>query len=173
MSVIAKGFKIGSITLSEDYCMTATEMKALGSASGYPDVFPIWCTTDNKLYIYYKETDGTANIVDASTTTASTKAAYCKPTYDSATNTLSWTIEEVTGTAPDSMVLSGLNGKSAYEEWVAQGNTGTEADFLNSLKMTASNLSDSDITTLKSKLGITDALTEISTILNDINGTNG
>lgn len=31
---------------------------------------------------------------------------------------------------------SATNGKSAYEIWLTQGNTGTETDFLNSLKGT-------------------------------------
>jgi hypothetical protein len=41
--------------------------------------------------------------------------------------------------------IQGLPGKSAYQIWLAQGNTGTEADFLASLKANVRSISNADI----------------------------
>ena len=51
--------------------------------------------------------------------------------FDLVGNTLSLTLEDG-GTK--SIDLSPLAGKSAYEQWIEDGNSGSEADFLNSLK---------------------------------------
>ena len=42
----------------------------------------------------------------------------------------------LTGLNLPPLKLEGQNGKSAYEIWLEEGNTGTKDDFLNSLKGT-------------------------------------
>lgn len=169
MSVIADGFEIGNITLASKYCMTKTEMEALGSASGYPDVFPVWCTTDDKLYVYYKKTDGTANIASVSDITSSSTAAVWYPSIDTSTNIITWTLQPATATAPTAVTLTGAKGDSAYTTWLGLGNTGTEQDFINSLKGDFSTITDTDVATLKTKLGLDTALTEINALLTELN----
>ena len=62
MSIIAEGFNIGNMNLSSKYCLTREEIEKIGEGEGYPDVFPIWCTDEDALYIFYRTTDGVPNI---------------------------------------------------------------------------------------------------------------
>lgn len=43
----------------------------------------------------------------------------------------------------------GVNGKDAYQSWLDLGNTGTEQDFINSLKVTSGGMSDDERNTLE------------------------
>lgn len=173
MSVITDGFKIGSITLSSKYCKTKAEITALASAtdlSSYPDVFPIWCTDDDSLYIMYKSTNGTATITNIDDVAASTSVMIYYPTLNTTTNVLSWALKELQGTTtPDPVTLVGKQGASAYDVWVARGNTGTEDDFLASLRWKFDELTDTELTTLKTSLGLDTALTTMNTLIDKIN----
>ena len=62
-------------------------------------------------------------------------------------------------------IIAGNDGKSAYEIWLEQGNTGTEQDFLNSLK--GEDGSSFDLTPLTEKIDQNTAdIAEINTKIN-------
>ena len=177
MSVIANGIKFGNISIDQNYTMTKLEMQNLGDAEGYPDIFPIWCSDEKQLYIYYKTTDGVPNIANYTDITATGEHTILFPTINQATNEISWEIKELTDEVPDPVTLVGLNGedgadgKSAYDIWLENGNVGTEQDFLNSLKPDLTNLSDAQISAFKSALGIDtieSTLSNISDILDEL-----
>lgn len=173
MSVISNGFKFGNITIDKNYTMTRAEMETLGDAEGYPDVFPIWCTDDNSLYIFYKDTNGVANIANSNKIINSGIQMLLYPIIDSETNELSWELREVNGDIPESVILEGNRGKSTYEIWLEQGNDGTEQDFLNSQIPDMNNLSETQISNLKTALGINeieDMITSLNDQLNQILG---
>lgn len=172
MSVIAEGFKIGNLTLSKKYTMTKTEMESIGAGEEYPDIFPIWCTDDNCLYIFYKTTDGTANIADINSLVKSDTAVVLYPTVNEETSELSWEFKTIDSEVPNPVVLKGTAGKSAYETWLELGNTGTEQEFINSLKGDFSTMTDSDIEKLKVALGfdkLEQTITDINNLIDEIN----
>jgi hypothetical protein len=171
MSMISDGFKIGSVAIAKKYTMTKAEMGALGDGTGYPDVFPIWCTDDDSLYIFYRTVDGVAKIASASNIGTSATVPVLYPTINTSTYTISWSVKSLTDAVPDPVVLKSAPGDSAYDVWKAQGNTGTEQDFLNSI-FNPSLLTDTSVATLKTKLGLDTLETEladINTLLAKIN----
>src|SRR5574343_502247 len=153
MSMIADGFKIGSITIAKKYVMTKAEMEALGDGTGYPDVFPIWCTDDDCLYIFYRTTSNVANIVNYNNIGTSATVPVLYPSIDTSTYTISWSVKSLTDAVPDPVVLKSAPGDSAYATWKSLGNTGTEQDFMNSI-FNPSLLTDASVATLKTKLGL-------------------
>ena len=173
MSVIAEGFKIGNLTLSKKYTMTRLEMENIGAGEDYPDIFPIWCTDDNCLYIFYKTaTDGTANIANINSLIESKTAVVLYPIINEETSELSWEFKTIDSNVPDPVILKGQEGKSAYQTWLELGNIGTEQDFINSLKGDFSTMTESDIESLKVALGfdkLEQAITDINTLLDEIN----
>lgn len=169
MSVIANGLKFGNISIDKKYVMTRSEMETLGDATEYPDIFPIWCTDDNSLYIFYKTTDGTPNIKNFNQLTNTGVQMVVYPTIDEATNELSWSLKEVNGEVPDPVILKGNDGDSAYDVWLSLGNTGTKEDFLQSLVPDLNNLTEAQITNLKNVLGITQIENTISDMNDSLN----
>ena len=172
MSVIAEGFKIGNLTLSKKYTMTKLEMESIGAGEDYPDVFPIWCTDDNCLYIFYKTTDDKANIANINSLVPSDTAVVLYPTVNEETSELSWEFKTIDSTVPDPVVLKGKAGDSSYQTWLNLGNVGTEQDFINSLKGDFSTMTDSDIDKLKVALGfdkLEQTIVDINTLLDEIN----
>ena len=172
MSIIAEGFKIGNLTLSKKHTMTRLEMESIGAGDDYPDVFPIWCTDDNCLYIFYKTTNGTANIANINSLVESDTTVVLYPTVNEETSELSWEFKTIDSQVPDPVVLKGQAGKSAYQIWLELGNIGTEQDFINSLKGDFSTMTESDIESLKVALGfdkLEQTITDINTLLDEIN----
>lgn len=166
MSVLSEGFKFGNITINKDYIKTKSEIETLGDAEGYPDVFPIWCIDEETLYIFYRSTNGTANVVNYNNIINSSIKAVMYPIINPDTNEISWEIRELTSDVPDPVILTGNPGKSAYEVWLELGNTGTETDFFNSLCPDFSTISTDQVNVLKERLGLTDLEAAI-TSMND------
>ena len=52
-----------------------------------------------------------------------------------------------------SIIVRGIDGKSAYEIWLEQGNTGTEQDFLDGLSFTYEDFTDEQIWDLRGPQG--------------------
>lgn len=172
MSVISDGFKLGNIVLAKKYTMTRTEMETIGEGTGFPDVFPIWCTDDNCLYIFYKTIDGTANIANYNDLIPSESAVCLYPTINPETSEISWEFKTLTDQVPDPVTLQGAPGKSSYQTWLDLGNTGTEQEFIDSLRGNFSDITDADIAVLKTKLGfdtLEATIADINTLLDDIN----
>lgn len=177
MGVIAQGIKFGSLTIDKRYIMTTTEMEHIGDAEGYPDVFPIWCTDDNKVYMYYKSDSetGQAKIVDIETIINPTGVVVLYPTVTES-GTISWQYREMDGTVPETVTITPQKGDSAYQTWLDLGNTGTEADFIASLKGDVSDITEEDVAYLKEALGINEIerqITAMSALLDVINGETG
>ena len=186
MSVIAEGFNIGNINLSSKYCMTQAQIDAIGEGEGYPDVFPIWNVDNEKLYIFYRTTEGVPNICRIDEVPGSIEVPVLYPTIDPETNILTWEIRELTSEVPDPVTLMGgqdgkdgedgapgANGKSAYEIWLELGNEGTEDDFIDSLKgekgdtgdaTDISSWTDAQVRQLKERMGIPEILDAIDNL---------
>ena len=130
MSLLSNAFKLGTITIDKDYCMTADEMKNIDT-SLYPKIFPIWCTTDSCLYMMYKQDDGTAKLESLADMQWTDNPAILYPTIK-ANGNLTWELKYLS--ANEEIPEVNVVGKSAYEIWKDLGNEGTEADFIASLK---------------------------------------
>lgn len=172
MSIISEGFKFGNIVISKKYTMTRTEMETIGEGTDYPDIFPIWCTDDNCLYIFYKTTNGQANIANIDSLVKSDNAVCLFPTINPDTSEISWEFKTLTNEVPEPVKLQGVPGDSAYDIWLKVGNTGTEEDFLRSLRGNFLEITPEEIDNLKTVLGldiIESTIVEINTLLDDIN----
>lgn len=170
MSVISKGISFGNMVVNSDYIMTRSQIQGLEDAEGYPELFPIWCSDDNKLYIYYKTENGVPKIAayDEIITDSTNTCFY--PTVDPETNQISWTIRQLTGEVPAPVTLTGEKGDSAYEVWINEGNEGSQSDFLASLVPDMSNLTESQIAGLKTALGLDDIDTALAAINSTLDG---
>ena len=51
-----------------------------------------------------------------------------------------------------SIIVRGIDGKSAYEIWLEQGNTGTEQDFLDSLSFTYEDFTEEQLNAIVAKV---------------------
>ena len=132
MSLLSNSFKLGSISVDKNYCMTADEMKNI-DASLYPAVFPIWCTTDNSLYLMYKDDNGKINIQDLGEMEWTNNPVVLYPTI-TAEGKLTWSLNYLSDEELKDLPETDIKGKSAYEIWKDLGNEGTEADFIAALK---------------------------------------
>ncbi len=171
--IISNAITFGTMVVDNKYVMTMSEIENLGDATGFPDIFPIWCTDNNTIYIFFKTTDGNRIATLESLVATSDKAVWY-PLVDGATNVISWEPRVLSNVAPDPVTLTGFNGKSAYQIWLDLGNDGSEQDFIDSLKPDISSLSDEQIEVLKQKLGleeIEDAIININAALNELIGT--
>ena len=130
MSLLSNTFKLGTITLDKNYCMTAEEMKNM-DASLYPKVFPIWCTTDNCLYIMYKQNDGSVRTENLKEMDWTDNPAVLYPVID-VTGKLTWQLKYLS--SEEEIPEVNIFGKSAYEIWKDLGNEGTEEDFIEAIK---------------------------------------
>lgn len=167
MSVITNGIRIGTFTLKKEYIKTTAEIQNLGEAVGYPDVFPILNSDDGKFYLFYKTEDGKVNVTDFEKVTQSMEAPVMYPVVDGDTNEIKWEIRTLTNEVPEPVILKaekGDTGKSAYQTWLDLGNAGSEQDFINSCMPDMSNLSETQIESLKTVLGLKDLEDSIATI---------
>lgn len=170
--IISNAVKFGTIAMDPKYCKTWEEIQNMGEAEEYPTIFPMWCTTNNTIYIFCKTDDGNV-VADLESLVATTDKAVWYPTVNPSTNMISWDARILSTDAPAPVTLNGNDGKSAYEIWLEQGHSGTEQDFLDSLVPDLTNLTPAQVTALKDQLGISDlesALEDINQSLADIIG---
>lgn len=165
-NIITNAIKFGTIVMDPKYVKTLEEIEHMGEATGYPDIFPMWCTTNNTIYIMCKTDDGNY-IATLESMVATTDKAVWYPIVNPATNLISWEARILSTDAPPAVTLSGFNGKSAYQIWLDQGNTGTEQDFLNSLVPDLNYLTPTQISNLKYQLGINDIEAALDSINNN------
>lgn len=168
MSVISNAFKIGNLSIDKRYTLSKAEIESLGDAAGYPDVFPIWCKDTNELYVFYRTTDGVPNVANFNKLVNTGVQLIVYPNINKDTSEISWEIKEIDGTVPEPVTLVGKQGKSAYETWKELGNTGTKQDFINNL-IDLTNLTNEQVDSLKTVLGINDINTKLDEINNKLN----
>lgn len=171
--IISNAITFGTMVVDTKYVMTMEEIEHLGDATGFPDIFPIWCTTNNTIYIFFKTTDGN-RIATLNSLVATSDKAVWYPLVDGETNIISWEPRILSDVAPDPVTLTGFNGKSAYQIWLDLGNTGSEQDFIDSLQPSITDMTDEQIAELKVKLGLDDiesTLASLNTMLNNLIGT--
>ena len=169
--IISNAVKFGSIVMDPKYVKTWDQIQHMGDATEYPTIFPMWCTTDDTLYIFCKTDDGNV-VASLQSLVATTDKAVWYPIIDSS-NKITWEARVLSTDAPQPVTLTGLDGKSAYQIWLEQGHSGTEQDFLNSLVPDLTHLNNIQIAALREQLGINDlenALVNINQALADIIG---
>ena len=142
--IISNAITFGTMVVDTKYVMTMDEIEHIGEATGYPDIFPIWCTDNNTIYIFFKTTDGN-RIATLDSLVATSDKAVWYPLVNGQTNVISWEPRILSNVAPEPVTLTGFNGKSAYQIWLDQGNVGSEQDFLDSLQPEISDMSDEQI----------------------------
>ena len=163
--IISNAITFGTMVVDTKYVMTMDEIEHIGEATGYPDIFPIWCTDNNTIYIFFKTTDGN-RIATLDSLVATSDKAVWYPLVNGQTNVISWEPRILSNVAPEPVTLTGFNGKSAYQIWLDQGNVGSEQDFLD--------MSDEQIEELKQRLGLVEmeqALENLNAALYEIIGT--
>lgn len=171
--IISNAITFGTMVVDTKYVMTMDEIEHIGEATGYPDIFPIWCTDNNTIYIFFKTTDGN-RIATLDSLVATSDKAVWYPLVNGQTNVISWEPRILSNVAPEPVTLTGFNGKSAYQIWLDQGNVGSEQDFLDSLQPEISDMSDEQIEELKQRLGLVEmeqALENLNAALYEIIGT--
>ena len=129
MSLLSNSFKFGKITIDKNYCMTNDEIKNI-DPSLYPNVFPIWNTDDNCLYMMYKQDNGEIRLSSLKNMEWTDNPAILYPTISN--GILTWELRYLS--ASEEIPEVNITGKSAYEVWKDLGNEGSEEDFINSLK---------------------------------------
>lgn len=155
MGILNNGFKFGSIKIDPRFAMSRNDMQQLNeNAEEYPDLFPIWCTDDNALYIFYKDDNGVPRISNFNNLVTTTEKVVFYPIIDVETNEISWEPRTLTDEIPQPVVLSGRPGPSAYEVWLEEGHEGSKQDFFNSFIPDLNALSPEQITRFKEQLGI-------------------
>lgn len=171
--IISNAITFGTMVVDTKYVMTMDEIEHIGEATGYPDIFPIWCTDNNTIYIFFKTTDGN-RIATLDSLVATSDKAVWYPLVNGQTNVISWEPRILSNVAPEPVTLTGFNGKSAYQIWLDQGNVGSEQDFLDSLQPEISDMSEEQIEELKQRLGLVEmeqALENLNAALYEIIGT--
>lgn len=161
--IISNAITFGTMVVDTKYVMSMNEIEHIGEATGYPDIFPIWCTDNNTIYIFFKTTDGNRIATLESLVATSDKAVWY-PLVNGQTNVISWEPRILSSDAPDPVTLTGFDGKSAYQIWLDLGNDGSEQDFIDSLQPDMEDLSDDQIAVLKQKLGLDDIEASIANI---------
>lgn len=172
--IISRAITFGTMVVDTKYVMTMNEIEHIGDATGYPDIFPIWCTDNNTIYIFFKTDDGNRIATLESLVATSDKAVWY-PIVNGQTNVISWEPRILSDVAPDPVTLTGFNGKSAYQIWLDQGNTGSEQDFLDSLQPSISDMTDEQVEELKERLGLNEmeeTLNQMNEMLNNLIGPN-
>ena len=132
MGLLSNIFKLGEIKLDKNYCMTTKEMKNI-DPSLFPNVFPIWNTDENCLYMLYRQDNGKTKLECFKEMEWLDDPVVLYPIIDE-NGKLTWELNYLSKEEIDKIPEINIIGKSAYEIWKDLGNEGTEEEFINSLK---------------------------------------
>ena len=131
--ILSRGFKIGGFTIDKAYCKTMAEITTMDETV-LPNVYPIWCTDDSQLYIFYRDIDNITSVQTLNQILLSDNKIAYLPTVG-ADGSLTWELKIITTEVPAATNIKGAEGKSAFQTWKDNGHTeGTEAEFLAFIK---------------------------------------